>query len=450
MPVAPQVTRPSSAVFGATPEIAELERLARYTGTPAYVLFEQSLRDNYAALHGALTPAQPVRLYYSVKSNFETGVLATLCDMGSGAEISGGVERLAVERAGFEWSRVVFDGPIKDEAELSYAIARGVHLVNVESDEEIETLRRLARRAGRRVRIGVRLNPEVPPPAYDRVFRTFRHKFGFLMRDIDRLATRLKAIEELEWVALMAHVGSQVMRADRYLATLDQFFAAAARLRAAGITIGEINLGGGLPADSMLNVRVPRRFVLARWCERLGWLQAPAEFAATMAARIAEHATALRRTHRLPLTIALEPGRALVANAGVMLARVHVVKPPWVFVDVSLNDLPEKLSLCEWRLACPTRVDEPVTQRWHIAGPTLATQDVLFYDHPVPRLQRGDIIAVLDTGAYSIARANQFTRPRSAVFFVDVNGELQLIRRGEVAADVLHTQLPANPAATGS
>lgn len=439
------VPRDNRITFGTTPEAADLVHLAEHAGTPAYVLFEQTLRDNYAALQRALSAAAPVRLYYSVKSNFETGVLATVRALGGGAEISGGVERLAVARAGFDWSRVIFDGPLKDETELAQAIEDGVHLVNVESEDEIEALGRLARRANRRVRIGVRIRPSLRTPSYHLVIRTFRDKFGFAVRDLDRLAGVIARAETLEWVGLMAHVGSPVTRVDAYLQTLEQCFAAAARLRRAGVRIEEVNLGGGLPADSMLNLRVSRRFGLVRWWERFGLLQAPVESSLAMAGRIAQRTVELRRRYELPVTLALEPGRMLVASAGIMLGRVRVVRPPWVFVDISLNDLPEKLSFSEWRLVFPTRADEPATQRRHLAGPTLATQDVLFYDHTVPELRPGDLIAVLDAGAYSIARANQFTRPRAAVYFIDWRGTLHLIRSAETAADVLHTQLPAAP-----
>jgi diaminopimelate decarboxylase len=149
----------------------------------------------------------------------------------------------------------------------------------------------------------------------------------------------------------------------------------------------------------------------------------------------------LRRRYDLPAMIALEPGRTLVASAGIMLGRVRTVRPPWIFVDISLNDLPEKLSFTERRLAFPGRSGTPLTQRRHIGGPTLATQDVLFYNCAVPELRCGDTIAILDAGAYSIARANQFTRPRPAVYFIDTRGALRLIRRPEAATDVLQTQV---------
>ncbi|MBI4516120.1 MAG: alanine racemase [Deltaproteobacteria bacterium] len=427
---------------GVTPEAADLCGLAERTGTPAYVLFEQTLRDGYAALQAALATAEPVRLYYSVKSNFETGVLAALCDLGCGAEISGSVERLAIERAGFPWRRVIVDGPLKDEQELTRAIDGGVHLINVESEAEIATVGRLARRAGRRVRIGVRIGPLRRPAARHLVLRSYEHKFGFRLSEVESLAEVIRRAGELEWAGLMTHVGSQVTHAEPYLQALEECFGVAARLRQRGVHIEEINLGGGLPADTMVNLRVARRFGLAPLWERLGWLQAGAQSSLSLAQRMAEHAIALRRQHQLPAVLALEPGRTLVAGAGLMLGRVRVVKPPWVYIDVSLNDLPEKLSFSEWRLKLPAHAGAAATRRWHFAGPTLAAQDVLLYNHPAPAPECGDTVAILDTGAYSIARANQFTRPRAPVYFVDRHGQLHLIRRAETAADVLHTQLP--------
>jgi diaminopimelate decarboxylase len=435
---------PSSAPavrFGTAPETADLLSLAQHTGTPAYVLFEQVLRDRYAALRRALAAAEPVQLYYSVKSNFETGVLVTLQDIGCGAEISGAVERLAIERAGFDWKRVVFDGPVKSEDDLAYAVSHSVHLINVESEEEIEVLRRIARHTGRRVRVGVRVSPTLRAPSYSLVIRTYRDKFGFCVQDIERLAELMRRTEEIEWVGLMVHVGSPVTHAEPYLRVVEQCFAVAARLRRRGIYIEEINLGGGLPADSMVSLRISRRIRLARLWERFGRLEARTESSCTIAERIAARVVELRRRHDLPATIALEPGRTLVAGAGMMLGRVCAVRPRWIFVDISLNDLPEKLSFTERRLAFPGRSGAPLTQRRHIGGPTLSTQDVLFYDCAVPELRCGDSIAILDAGAYSVARANQFARPRPPVYFVDARGTLHLIRRAEAAADVLQTQM---------
>jgi len=434
---------PSTAPIGGpgtAPETADLASLAEHTGTPAYVFFEQTLRDRHAALRRSLAAAEPVRLYYSVKSNFESRVLATLRDLGCGAEISGAVERLAVERARFGWDRVVFDGPVKDEDEVEHAVRNSVHLINLECEQELEVLRRVARHTGRRVRVGVRLSPALRGPGYGLVIRTYGDKFGFQMQDLERVSELVRGMEEIEWTGLLVHVGSPVTRAEPYLRVLEQCFAAAAALRQHGIRIEEINLGGGFPADPMLNLRLPRRVRFARLWERFGWLEAAAESSSTLAERLAAAVVHLRRRYELPATIAFEPGRTLVASAGIMLGRVRALRSPWVFVDISLNDLPEKLSFAERRLAFPGRSGAPLTERRHIGGPTLATGDVLFYDCIVPELRCGDTIAIFDAGAYSIARANQFTRPRPAVYFVDARGVLHLIRRAEAATDVLQTQ----------
>lgn len=432
---------PLGGQFATLPETADLRRMAEATGTPAYVLFEQRVRDNYRELREALAAAEPVRVYYSVKSNFEVGLLAVLRDLGCGAEISGAVELLAAQRAGFAWKEMVFDGPLKSDADLAAAIDDGVHMVNVEFAGELDRLGSLARRAGRRVPVGVRIDPTHRPPWYHLIVRTYRGKFGLSAGALLPLAKRIARSPEVEWRGLLTHVGSQVTAAGPYLAALDRMFALAARLGEHGIRVDEINVGGGLPAAGMLNLRMPRRVRLSRFAESLGVLRRRAATSREIAQRIAARTVALRRRHGVAAALAVEPGRALVADAGIMLGRVHALKPPWVFVDLSLNHMPEKLSLAEWRLVFPGFEPNAGWRRGHIAGATLMTQDVLAYDCYLPPLREGDIVAVLDAGAYSISRANQFTRPRPPVFLCDRRGTLNLIRRAETPADVLNTQV---------
>ena len=136
-----------------------------------------------------------------------------------------------------------------------------------------------------------------------------------------------------------------------------------------------------------------------------------------------------------------EPGRSLVNNAGVVVGRVRVVKGSWIFTDISLNDIPENLFFSEWRVFYPSRMHEPSVRKMHLSGPTLATNDVLFFDIEAPDVRPGDPIAIFDTGAYSISRSNQFTRPRSGVYFITSAGTLEVIRRRETVEDVMRTQV---------
>jgi diaminopimelate decarboxylase len=189
----------------------------------------------------------------------------------------------------------------------------------------------------------------------------------------------------------------------------------------------------------------------ARLLERLGKLETPLPdidaYAATI--RTAYDAACQRFNMRPALTT--EPGRSIASNAGVVVGRVRVVKGSWIFTDISLNDIPENLFFSEWRVFYPNRMHEPTARKVHLSGPTLATNDVLLYDIEAPDVRPGDPLAIFDTGAYSISRSNQFTRPRSAVYFITADGKVEIIRHRETVEDVMRMQVwrSHRPAAEG-
>jgi diaminopimelate decarboxylase len=136
-----------------------------------------------------------------------------------------------------------------------------------------------------------------------------------------------------------------------------------------------------------------------------------------------------------------EPGRCLVSNTGLIVGKVRVVKGPWVFSDISINDVPENLFFSEFRVFYPGKCHEARTQQMNLSGPTLATNDVVMYGKDAPALEPGDTIAIFDTGAYSISRSNQFTRPRSGAYFVTRDGVVETMRRPERVEDVMRMQV---------
>jgi diaminopimelate decarboxylase len=191
----------------------------------------------------------------------------------------------------------------------------------------------------------------------------------------------------------------------------------------------------------MTQLRVSRRMKIAPLLERWGWLERPVPDIRTYAAVIARaYEDACRRFEIRP-TLTTEPGRSLVSNIGVVVGRVRVVKKRWVFTDISINDVPENLFFSEFRVLYPTRMLEPRNHRVHLSGPTLATNDVFVFDTEAPDLRTGDPIAIFDTGAYSISRSTQFTRPRSGVYFLTADGDLEVIRRAETVEDVMRLQV---------
>ncbi len=419
----------------------DLSRMALEYETPFYLLSERVLRANYEKFVAAFAALAGFKPYFSVKTNYESGVLCTLRDLGAGAEISGGLDFEATRRAGFRPQDVVFDGPSKTEDDLRAAIDFGVHLINVECESELSMIDRLARERRRVVKVGVRIDPVVKNPSYGKLISTYKQKFGFPVNDCGAVFELAKRCKNVQVVGLHAHIGSQITAPALYATNLTVLLELAARLKASGVTISEINLGGGFPARSMTQLRVSRRMRFARLLEKLGKLETPVpDIQAYGAAIQTAYEDGCRRLNIRP-ALTTEPGRSLISNAGVVIGRVRVVKGSWVFTDISINDVPENLFFSEFRLFYPSRMREPRTSKVHFSGPTLATNDVVMYDVQAPALRPGDPIAIFDTGAYSISRSNQFTRPRSGVYFITADGKVEVIRHRETVDDVMRMQV---------
>lgn len=426
-----------------------LGQLARKLDTPFYLISESILEDNYRRFFGSFSGVKDFAVYYSVKTNFETEVLRALQRLGAGLEISGDLDLQLALKAGFEPNKIVFDGPCKTERELELAAHQRVHLINAESVDEIGRIDSLAQHLSRMIDIGVRVDPMTRRPYYDKVITTYKQKFGF---PIDRSHEAIDAIRHCGHIRLAginAHIGSQILSPGPYVHALNALFRLAASLRQEGFPISEINIGGGFPAQSMRNLRLSRRMRGAQILERFNLLEKPTPSIEQFGEVIANCYRSNSRLHGFAPRLTTEPGRSLVNNACVLLGSVQLVKSNWVFTDISINNVPENLFFSERRIVFPDKMLEEPRAKAHISGPTLATNDVLFFEKEIPQLAPGDPVALFDTGAYSIPRANQFTRPRPAVYFLNKEGKIRLIRRRETVEDVLQMQLWEEAGALG-
>lgn len=419
----------------------DLAELAKQYPTPFYLFSQKQLRANYEQFQKAFSHVEGMRTYYSVKSNFESMILSTLADMGCGAEISGALDMELAKRANMKPEQVVFDGPYKPEEDIEAALEWGVHIINIESLTEAREINAIAGRMGRKVNVGIRIDPLLSKPYYDKVIATYRKKFGFPIDQAADAGAEVAKLENLNLVGIMTHIGSQVFHPTRYVTTIEKIFDLCKALKARGIDIEEINMGGGYPAQSMRNLRLSRRFRIAKVMEKLGRIDVQASSIDQFGKAIGDRYLQLKRETGLEPRLAIEPGRCLVSNAGLVVGSTLVIKNEWLFTDISINNLPENLFFSEWRMVFPGHTPGQLGKEYNISGPTLATQDVHFFKREVPDLKEGEPIVVLDTGAYSIARANQFTRPRIAAYAIKDNGDLSLIRRPESVEDVLAMQV---------
>lgn len=429
---------------------ADLGRLARERETPFFLISEGILTQNYRRLLEGFSGVQDFDVYYSVKTNYESGVLQTLGSLGAGAEISGDLDLHVVLKAGFPPARIVFDGPCKTDRELEHAIEAGIRLINVESVDEIRRIDALGRSHGRVIDIGVRIDPMNRGPYYNKLITTYKQKFGFQLGVVAEAFAAIRACRNVRLMGLHAHIGSQIMSPALYVEALNGLFGLATDLRRTGLSIEEINIGGGFPAQSLRALRLPRRVRGARLLERFRMLEKRIPPTEEFGRTISECYRTNVRTHGFAPRLSIEPGRMLVNNACVLVGRVRLLKRNWVFTDISHNEMPENLFFTEWRVFFPDKMAQAPVGQANLSGPTLSTYDVLFFQKEIPALEVGDPVAIFDTGGYAIPRANQFTRPRSAVYFLRRDGEVRLVRRRETVEDVVRMQVWDRSPADGS
>ena len=420
---------------------ADLARLARTRETPFFLISEEILTRNYQRLMESFSSINDFGVYYSVKTNFETSVLQTLRRLGAGAEISGDLDLHVATNAGFSADRIIFDGPCKTDRELEQAVRRGIRLINVESVDEIRRIDALGREHGRVIDIGVRIDPMTRRPYYDKLITTYKQKFGLHISVCGEAFAAARACRHVRLVGLHAHIGSQILSPGLYVEALTALFRLAADLRRSGVAIEEINIGGGFPAQSLRALRLARRIRGARLLERFRMLEKRTPPIEEFGRTISECYRANCHTHGFSPRLSVEPGRMLVNNTCVLVGTVRLIKPHWVFTDISVNDVPENLFFTEWRVFFPDKMTHNPVGHANLSGPTLSTYDVLFFQKEIPALEVGDPVVIYDTGGYSIPRANQFTRPRNAVYFLRRDGELRLIRRRETVEDVVRMQV---------
>jgi len=403
-------------------ERVSMEQLARRYGTPLYVYSAGHILERFQLFEQAFGSV-PHLVCYAVKANSALAILKMLAREGCGFDVvSGGeLERvLTVDRTAGE--RVVFSGVGKMAAEMDLALRAGILLFNVEGEEELELLSERAAKLRRRARFALRVNPDVFAETHPYISTGMReHKFGIDIRRARAVYRRTSKF--LEPAGVSVHIGSQIRSADPFGAAAERVMRLIAELRRDGHAIEFVDLGGGLGIEYHL------------------------EKSFDAAEKVRQYAEALIPPVRKAggLTLLLEPGRFLVAQAGAMLARVLYVKKngakTFVIIDAAMNDLirpalyqahHEIVPVQKARSARRTVVD--------VVGPVCETGDFLARDRAMAPVRKGDLVAILDTGAYGMSLASNYnTRPRPAEVLVR-GSRAQLIRRRETVKDMLQAE----------
>lgn len=386
-------------------EGVSLETLAGTVGTPVYVYSSATLRRHYSLLRDAAN-AWPDALgealiAYAVKANSNLSVLATLARLGCGADtVSEGEIRRALA-AGIPAERIIVSGVGKTDAELAFAIDSGVRQINIESAVELDRLIAVAATRDASPAVAIRVNPRIGAGGHAKITTGGdTDKFGVPVADALALYARAAASPHVTPVGLACHIGSQITD----LAPLEAAFRVlrdmTLSLRAQGLTVSRLDLGGGLGVPYIGGHSDP---------------PSPVEYMA-MAARVLDG---------LGVEAAFEPGRLLAANAGILLAEVIQINERsdgrrFLVLDAAMNDLMRPALYDAWHEVVPVR-PRPGDARPHdIVGPVCETGDTFARDRPLPPLEAGDLVAFMGAGAYGAVMASEYnSRPLVAEVLVD-------------------------------
>ena len=400
-----------------------LAELAKRFGTPLYVYSASTIRERMRAFDRAFRKV-PHTVCYSVKTNSNLSILRLLARMGCGFDVvSGGeLERvLRVSRSAA--TKVVFSGVGKTPDEMRAALKAEVLLFNVESESELLALAECAARAKKKARIALRVNPDVPAETHPYISTGLhQHKFGIPIDEARRLYAQAAEMKVLEVAGVSVHIGSQITDVKPFAATMERVAELTRALRMDGYAIKYVDAGGGL-GIAYENQAGP------------GFADCVASYADAL----------LRPLRHLKVHLLLEPGRCIVAPAGALLTRLLYKKTngakKFLVVDAAMNDLLRPSLYRAYHEVVPVLIsdksEQDARETADVVGPICETGDFFARDRLLPVMQEGDLLALLDVGAYGMVLASNYnTRPRPAEVLVD-GKSVKVIRRRETIADLV-------------
>jgi len=401
-------------------EQVPLADIVRRAGTPAYVYSRAAILERFRDYDEAFG-AQPHQVCYAVKANSNLAVLRLLANAGAGFDIVSGGELFRVLKACNDASRVVFSGVGKTADEIEFALDAGIHSFNCESEAELELIDALAERRRVKARISARVNPDVDASTHPYISTGLReHKFGVNIAGAEAFYRRAMELPNLAPHAVSCHIGSQILDPAPMLEALGKVLALVERLRARGVPIRALDLGGGLgvPYKSGEERPAVRAFIRAV-CEKVAGAN---------------------------LTVTVEPGRSIVAEAGVLVTRVLYRKSggekEFVIVDAAMNDLIRPALYQSHHEIVPLRPagDRP-TITADVVGPVCESGDFLARGREMPDVLPGDLLAVCTAGAYGFVQSSNYnSRPRACEVLVD-GDNWRIVRARESYDDLLRGEL---------
>jgi diaminopimelate decarboxylase len=396
-------------------ENVDLSSIAETYGTPCYVYSRATLERHWQVFDNSLKNYRHL-VCYAVKANSNLAILNILARLGSGFDIVSGGELERVLRAGGKAEKIVFSGIGKTKAEISRALDIGIRCFNVESEAELYRINDIAAKMGKSAPISFRVNPDVDAHTHPYISTGLKeNKFGIAIDDAIDIFTKAASLDNVQIRGIDCHIGSQLTEVEPFVDALKRVLILIEKLKLAGIELQHIDLGGGLGV--VYDDETPPQ---------------PNEYVEALTQILGDE---------FPYEILIEPGRAIAANAGILLTQVEYLKNTpdknFAIVDAGMNDLIRPALYSAWQQIVPVkpRQNEPV-QNYDIVGPICETGDFLGKNRDLA-LKEGDLLAIRSSGAYGFVMSSNYnSRPRIPEIMVDKDRVI-LIRRRETIDDLL-------------
>ncbi|HHJ19329.1 MAG TPA: diaminopimelate decarboxylase [Gammaproteobacteria bacterium] len=395
-------------------EEVPLQQIAEQYGTPCYVYSRATIERHWHAFDDALG-RHPHLICYAVKANSNLAVLNVMARLGSGFDIVSIGELERVLKAGGDPGKIVFSGVGKRVDEMQRALSLDIRCFNIESEAELERLNQVASEMGKQARVSLRVNPDVDARTHPYISTGLKkNKFGIAIENAEQAYLRAKALPAIHPVGIDCHIGSQLTEVAPFLDALERVLLLADRLANLGIHIHHLDLGGGLGI---------------RYQDESPPL--PSDYAKAL----------MQRLNNTPYEILLEPGRAIMGNAGILLTRIeylkHIPEHHFAIVDAAMNDNMRPALYQAWQEIIPVTPDDSgTTAHYDIVGPICETGDFLGKDRKLT-LRQGQLLAMRSSGAYGFSMSSQYnTRPRAAEVMVD-GDKVHQVRARETLEDLM-------------
>lgn len=419
-------------------EDTPLSAVADAVGTPAYVYSKQTLLDHYHAIRSAFAELDPI-ICYSIKSCGNLHLVKLLADAGCGMDVVSGGEVFRAEQAGADPRKVVYAGVGKTDEEIEYALrffhskgSSGGGWFNIESEAEFENIASIAQRLGKPAHGALRINPDVADARTHAKTTTGSKetKFGVDIERAKRFFHTYGKNENLRLDAIHLHIGSPIYSPEPYVKAITKALELIDELRDEGYTINTIDIGGGYAADY-----------------ETGASPAYTDYAAAIV-------PLLKPFKDAGGTVILEPGRTIVANAGILLTQVQYIKQggskKFVICDTGMHHLIRPTLYEAWQFIWPTKVapefvppkrakqlEMPGLETCEVVGPICETGDYLAKDRPLPPVKRGDLLAVFSAGAYGMVMASNYNAMPKPPEILVAGDSFVTIRRRETYEDLV-------------